>query len=137
MEKLTKVVPLLPNYFKKVGIGIIVAAFLAGLTRKLFFNDAQLFIEHKAIIKLIAWDLLLVGLMMYGLSKEKTEDERISQLRLESMAFAFYFGAGQVILMPILSPLFGDPLVFQSGENVLFTMLFFYIITFLGKKQFA
>jgi hypothetical protein len=137
MERFQKIIPLFPNHFKKIGLGIILAGILTGITRKLFFNEARFFIENKHVIKIVAFDILLLGLLFYGFAKEKVEDERTFQLRLESLAFGFYFGAGQVILDPLISPLFGKAAIFQSGDKVLFMMLFFYIMTFLGKKRFS
>lgn len=137
MQNYRKVLPLLPNYFKKIGIGFILLLFLLAGTRKAFLSEMDFFIVHKAIIKTVFDDLLILGLVLYGFAREKLEDERMFQLRLESLAFAFYFGASQVILMPLINPLFGDPLAFESGFHTIFMMLFFYILIFLGKKQFA
>ena len=74
----------LPHSFKRIGTIIsILSLILIAASSSLFESSF-----HKELIKYI----LLFGMLLVVLAKEKIEDERISQLRLQAFRFAFVFG---------------------------------------------
>jgi C4-dicarboxylate transporter len=84
----------LPNKFKKIGIGIIVLSTATIITNKLSIDNIDLTLTAKYGI--------LLGLLVVSISKEKIEDELITNLRMQSYAFAFIAG----VLIALSNPLF-------------------------------
>ncbi len=86
---------LFPYYFKWVGLGLIVAVHLP-IIHLLFSmhahfdeNDTGLFNYHHVFF-VLTYVMIVIGLLMIAFSKEKIEDEHISQLRLDSLQWALY-----------------------------------------------
>ena len=57
------------------------------------------FIALKNILRKI----ILVGLLVITISKEKIEDEFIENLRSGAFSFAFGIGVGYVLIQPIIN----------------------------------
>jgi len=51
-------------------------------------------------LKLFARYGVVIGMLMISISKEKIEDELVSQLRMQSYTFAFITGVAYAILLP-------------------------------------
>ncbi|WP_026777990.1 hypothetical protein [Polaribacter sp. Hel_I_88] len=85
----------LGNQFKKVGYSIAIAAFILMLGRK--------FIENSEWIKPILHGVLLIGLLVISLSKEKIEDEFIDSLRSQSYRLAFIMAIVYSLVQPIVN----------------------------------
>lgn len=99
----------LPNWFKKIGIGIILISIVAFFVNKFSIEDID--------IKLISKYGILVGLLLISISKEKIEDELITSLRMQSYTFSFIAG---VIITLLTNPIFNFIANFISqrqGEN--------------------
>ncbi len=135
MEKTKNELRLLPNYFKKIGLGIILLSILFVVFIVLFLKDSDFFQNHKLAFKIFTFDFILFGIFIICLSREKVEDERIVLLRTQSMAFAFIFGVGFTIFGPPIAVLFGDPLSKGDPHQIIFTMLFMYLVYFIGRKK--
>lgn len=143
---------LFPKSYRKVGLGLIVLAILL-LATDLFFGGL-LFLEDIKVLALfdsgIPFDqtrgensffqiieddfryevisvLLLLGLLFFGFSKRKSEDELTQKIRLESLLWATYAHFFLFILLTLFT--FGifylNILVFS-----IFTILLIYIIRF-------
>jgi len=82
----------LPHSFKKVGIIIFITCFVG-----LFVNAFS--ISHEGI-KMISKYGLLISLLIISISKDKVEDERITQIRMQSFTFAFIAGVFMALVMP-------------------------------------
>jgi len=97
-DKLTKWSNMqLPNPFKKVGYGI--AIICLGLV-----VGQQIVGIFPEWARFLLSTMLLLGLLMVSLSKEKIEDEFIISLRSRSYQFAFIFGLGYtLILLPLVN----------------------------------
>ena len=65
----------LGNQFKKVGYGIAIAAFILMIGRK--------YIENSEWLRPILHGVLLIGLLVISLSKEKLEDEYLDSLKVQ------------------------------------------------------
>ena len=99
----------LPNWFKKIGIGIILISIVAFFVNKFSIEDID--------IKLISKYGILIGLLLISISKEKIEDELITSLRMQSYTFSFIAG---VIITLLTNPIFNFIANFISqrqGEN--------------------
>lgn len=96
LEKLSKYQ--LPNYFKKIGVGLFIFSLIALFVNRFTIND----FEIKVIIKYG----MLIGLLFTSISKEKIEDELFIKLKMQSYTFAFIAGVCYVILLPFVDFLF-------------------------------
>ena len=97
----------LPNKFKKIGIGIIILSVATIITNKLSIGNIDLALTAKYGI--------LLGLLVVSISKEKIEDELITNLRMQSYSFAFIAG----VLITLTNPLFSylANIVFEKQQE--------------------
>lgn len=84
----------LPNHYKKIGVIVVVLSFIALTVIKFYTVDA---IWIGPILK----HVMLLGLLVISLSKEKIEDELIEVLRSKSYALAFIIGVMYTILQQL------------------------------------
>ena len=82
----------LSNSFKKVGIAILILSFLG-----IFLNVLLLELDS---VKMLCKYGILMGLLIISVSKEKIEDELVSNLRMQSYTFAFIGGVFLTITNP-------------------------------------
>ena len=138
---------LFPNRFKKIGWLLFIPGILLGIVyliyqsdislfdikvfaiaEKVIFNDADFFtISENNVLDEISSILLIIGALLIAFSKEKTEDEFISKIRLESLVWATYINYAILILAIIFvyDITFFWVLVFN-----MFTLLVFFLIRF-------
>ncbi|QHS54975.1 hypothetical protein GWR56_05255 [Mucilaginibacter sp. 14171R-50] len=87
---------LFPHYFRKIGYGCFIAVILFAILFKILHPHGfaqELHHDPEPGMKLshdITALLLLFGLLFIAFSKERTEDEHISLIRLESLQWAVY-----------------------------------------------
>jgi len=124
----------LGNQFKKVGYSIAIAAFILMIGRK--------YIENSEWLRPILHGILLVGLLISSLSKEKIEDEFIDSLRSQSYRLAFLMAIVYSLIQPLVN--YGlavlsnqdDELQGFSYFQVLFFMLIVQLMFFWQLKRF-
>lgn len=138
---------LFPNRFKKIGWLLFIPGIILGIVyliyqsdislfdikvfaiaEKVIFNDADFFtISENNVLDEISSILLIIGALLIAFSKEKTEDEFISKIRLESLVWATYINYAILILAIIFvyDITFFWVLVFN-----MFTLLVFFLIRF-------
>lgn len=112
----------LGNKFKKIGYSIAIAAFVLMIGRK--------YIENSEWLSPILHGILLVGLLISSLSKEKIEDEYIDSLRSQSYRLAFLIAIVYTLVQPLVN--FGVAFVLNQDEGFksidYFQILFFMLI---------
>ncbi len=96
----------LPNYFKKIGIGLFALSFLSLLINAFSIN---VFVYRE-----IAKYGMLIGMLLISISKEKIEDELITKLRMQSYTLAFIAGVFFALILPFMD-YFVD-LLFQTDK---------------------
>ena len=131
LEKMNKFQ--LGNHFKKIGYIIAIGAFVLMIARK-YFEDSEW-------VRPILHGILLVGLLVISLSKEKLEDEYIDSLRSQSYRIAFIL----VIVYALVQPLINYGVGFLLNQNekmksfdyfqVLFFMLIVQLMVFWKLKK--
>ncbi|UAM99933.1 hypothetical protein K8354_09070 [Polaribacter litorisediminis] len=124
----------LGNQYKKVGYSIAIVTFLGMIGRK--------YVENSEWIRPILQGILLIGLLLISLAKEKIEDEFIDSLRAQSYRIAFIL----VIVYSLLQPLVNYGVGYLLNENeelksfdyfqVLFFMLIVQLMVFWQLKRF-
>ena len=135
MQKRQNQFRLFPNYFKKIGVGIILSQALILITGVIFFKDSKLYKDFSPLIQLISVDIFIVGLLLYSLAMDKVEDELILLLRMKSLAFAFIFGALYVIIQPLVNLFFAGQIPDVKSQQVVLSMLLIYLVIFIYKKK--
>jgi uncharacterized membrane protein YfcA len=122
-----------PNYFKKIGIVLIVLVIVVMFILKgIHYNfDAT----QKENIKIIYMTLINIGLAFIALAKEKIEDEMFVFLKLKSFYGAFFFGIVFTIIYPILDVITNDDIQQIPAQQLVTMMLFSHISTYFLLKR--
>lgn len=135
MPKLTdyfnKPLNLLPNYFKKIGLGFILASVVFVVSPKIF--GIHLTAEKKEIMKTIFWDILILGMLFIAFSKEKDEDELTMLIRMKALASAFVY----IVIFKIVSDVFGiidQELIENNMNGYFFQMMIWYFFVYYSAK---
>ena len=110
----------LPNYWKRIGGIIALTAFLLLFINAFIFDDEGLRIVSRYVI--------LLGLLIVSISKEKIEDEFIIQLRMQSYTFAFIAAVLLAFVQPVLNyavdfAVSGERIFKENGDFVILWML--------------
>ena len=124
---------LLPNYFKIIGIVIIILAFVPMIvivTMKIGITQAQ-----KETFKILTMNFLILGLLFVAWARDKIEDEMTVYVRLKSMAFTFSWAVLYVILKSLINLIFKFSMGDLSGQELVMTMLSVYLILYFFKKK--
>lgn len=112
----------LKHPFKKIGYYIAIGAFILMIGRK--------YIENSEWIKPVLQGILLIGLLVISLSKEKIEDEFIDSLRSQSYRLAFIMAIVYSLTQPLIN--FGVGFIVNQNEEMksfdYFQVLFFMLI---------
>lgn len=131
LEKMNKFQ--LSNQFKKIGVFIAVGTFVLMIGRK--------YIENSEWIRPIFHGILLVGLLVISLAKDKVEDEFIDSLRSQSYRIAFILVIIYSLIQPFIN--YGVGLLFDANEKlegfnyfqILFYMLIVQLMVFWQLKR--
>ena len=121
---------LLPNSFKTVGAIVVLTSFTVAVLTKWLWPQFE-----KAIMGFMVMDLIIIGLFLIAISKDKIEDERIIFIRLNAMAFAFGFAIIYTLVYPFVGSMFGDLIKDITGQGVILNMLIMYLIWFWLLKR--
>lgn len=132
LQKMNKF--LLPNKFKTIGYYIAFGGFGLMILIK--------FIEEPLWVKPILRKVLLLGMLMVSISKDKIEDEFIETLRSQSYRLAFIMAVLYSLIQPVINYVVG--LFFDKKEEfndfsyfeVLFFMLIIQLLFFWQFKRF-
>ena len=120
LEKLNKFQ--LGNQYKKIGYIIAIESFVLMIARK--------YIEDSDWLKPVLHGVLLIGLLVISLSKEKLEDEFIDSLRSQSYRLAFIMAIVYSLVQPLVN--YGVAVLFNQDDKLqgfsYFQVLFFMLI---------
>ncbi|SDR91823.1 hypothetical protein SAMN05216503_1389 [Polaribacter sp. KT25b] len=120
LEKMNKFQ--LGHQYKKVGYSIAIGTFVIMIARK-YFEDSEW-------IRPILHGVLLIGLLIISLSKEKLEDEFIDSLRSQSYRLAFIMAIVYSLTQPLIN--YAVAFLFNQNEEMksfdYFQVLFFMLI---------
>ena len=121
---------LLPNYFKKIGLGFILASVVFIVSVKI--SGIHLTAEKKEMMKTISRDVVLLGMMFLAFSKEKDEDELTMLIRMKALASAFVY----IVIFKIVSDVFGiiDKELIENMNGYFFQMMIWYFFIYYSAK---
>ena len=138
---------LFPNKYKKIGWLILISSAIIGLISLILefepnyldFNVPAIFIDeffgdkhfigivNNNVLNEILGTLIILSSLLVAFSKEKSEDEYISKIRLESLVWAVYLNYA-ILLISFLF-IFDLSFLWVMIFNM-FTILLFFIIRF-------
>ena len=120
LEKMNKFQ--LDNQFKRIGFIIAITAFVLMIFRR--------YIDDSEWIKPILHGILLIGLLVISLSKEKIEDEFVDSLRSQSYRLAFIIAIVYSLAQPLVN--YGVAVLLNQDDELksfdYFQVLFFMLI---------
>ena len=121
---------LLPNYFKKIGLGFILATVVFVVSVKI--SGIHPTAEKKEMMKTISRDVVLLGMMLIAFSKEKDEDELTMLIRMKALASAFVY----IVIFKIVSDVFGiiDQELIENMNGYFFQMMIWYFFIYYSAK---
>jgi FtsH-binding integral membrane protein len=124
---------LLPHSFKKVGIAVMVLAFIpAILVKAIGIAMAQ---TQKELIRVVTLNVFILGLLFLAWSRDKIEDEMTLVLRLKSMGFAFLWGVLLVVVEPLINVFFKNPIENSRAQGLVISMLLVYLTLYYLQKK--
>ena len=123
---------LLPKYFKIIGLVVMILAFVIAVVVKAM--NIEMLQSQKELFRVFTLNAFIVGLLFVAWSRDKVEDEMTIAIRLKSMAFTFSWAVFYVIVKPIVDLLFKDPIQDLTGQQVVMSMLFVYLIIYYVQK---
>jgi hypothetical protein len=124
---------LLPNYFKKIGLVVMILAFVLAVVIKSM--NIEMVQSQKELFRVFTLNAFILGLLFFAWSKDKVEDEMTVVIRLKAMAWTFSWAVLYVIIEPIVYLLFKDPIQDLTGQQVVMSMLFVYLIMYYLQKN--
>ena len=119
---------LLPHFYKIIGLSVFSLAFITPIIMGMLHQQTW---EHTEFRRQIANAIMLIGLLLLILSREKTEDEFVDYCRL--MAFRTAFIAGIIYFLQDAFGTFKGNLV-HSSFGLLVMEIGVYVITFSISK---
>ncbi len=140
MENLQKHQPhfwLLPNYFKKIGIGFVLFDYIILIPLAHYWEKFEFYRigNYKDAYYVVFFDIFIIGLLLYSMAKEKIEDELITLIRLQSIAKAFVFGIIVVIIIPFIGCFVNGHIQEVKGQAIILFTLVSYIYQFYSMKK--
>jgi hypothetical protein len=132
-KKAKNEIGLLPNYFKTIGIVIMLLTFVPIVV--VIVMKIELAQVQKETLKILAMDFFILGLLFVALAKDKIEDEMTVYVRLKSMAFTFSWAVLYVIIKSVIDLIFKISTGDLSSQQLVITMLFVYLIMYFFKKK--
>ena len=124
---------LLPVYFKKIGLVIMILAFVSPIIVKSM--NVELLVNQKELFRVLTLNAFILGLLFVAWSKDKVEDEMTVFIRLKAMSWTFTWAVLYVIITPFVDFLFKDPIGVLTGQQVVMSMLFVYLIMYYLQKM--
>lgn len=122
---------LLPNYFKKIGLGMVLIC-IVGTSSILVFK-IKLSEEYGLLLKQFIRSPFMLGLAIIGISKDKVEDELTMFIRLKAILWAFFSVTLFVVFMPFINLIEGKETVY-SAEYIVSMMLTGYLLMYYYQK---
>jgi len=138
---------LFPNRYKNLGWLLFIPGILLGIVFLIYQSDIGLFnikifaiakeqiisgttffsISENNVLDELSSILIIIGALLIAFSKEKSEDEFISKIRLESLVWTTYIN--YVILILAIIFVYDMTFLWVLVFNM-FTLLFFFLVRF-------
>lgn len=125
-------IKLLPNKFKKLGIGLLFISLAMHFAAKLKVGDFDI-----ELLKSISNIGLLISFSLIAFTRDKDEDELTLKIRTTALVAGFLFGVVEVILQPFVHLLIeGQYFSEIDGVRMLIHMfLAYFVMSFVLKRK--
>jgi hypothetical protein len=124
---------LLPNYFRKIGIAIMLLAFVSMVIAKA--ANVTLTPASKEVFQLLTKNSFILGLLFIAWARDKVEDELTIAIRQKSMVMAFIGSVFYVIIKPFIDMLMKGPIGALTAQELVSSMLLFYLLVYFVQKK--
>ena len=124
---------LFPNYFKKIGILLILVSVAVAVAIKFLFPELEP--AQKELYKIIFYNMLILGLFFAAWSRDKFEDEMTLQVRMKAISFTFMTAVFYVIVRPFADMVMNDAAVELGSRELMIFMLMMYILFYKLQKR--
>lgn len=129
---------LLPHYFRWIGIALLILSFVFGIDDFLLGFTGALPNEPPEqfkrflpeIFSQLSDYILLIGLLIYLVSKNKREDEFIQKIRYESAYIVLVITILGILVLYIINP----EIKLNASYLLAFQMLFYLLVMFFRKR---
>jgi hypothetical protein len=123
---------LLARYFKKLGLVVMVLAFIPAIVVKAM--SIEMLESDKDLFRMYTLNAFILGLLFVVWSKDKIEDEMTVALRLKAVFWTFIWAVFYVIIKPVIDLVFKEPIVNLTGQELVMSMLFIFLVTYYLEK---
>ena len=127
-----EMVVLLPAYFKKIGLAVIVLSLVPVIIIKSMHIEWTAF--KMQLLRIFIFDALILGLFFIAWSKDKTEDELTFLIRLKAAARTFTFAVFFVIGRSVVDLTVKNPIGNLTGQDVIIMMFSVYLVVYYYQK---
>lgn len=124
---------MLPFYWKKIGLGVMVLAFVPAAIVKMLHVD--ILPANKELFRLFTMNAFILGLLLVAMAKERVENERMMALRRKAMAGALVTAVLLVLIKPLVDLLFKEPVGDMKSQEFVVGMLFAYLLLYYLQKK--
>ncbi len=134
-RKRGNIINLFPNYFKKIGIAMMLLGLIpAGIVSQV--DVAFIKAIPKDVVKLFTIDLFLLGLLFVAWAKDKIEDEMTMLMRLKAIEWTFMYAVIYIIIAPILDRIMNTSSISDiNSKGLIVMMLTIYLVQFYIQKR--
>ena len=123
---------LLPHYFKKIGISILIILFISYV---IFFTYNFSVIESNlTLINQLAVAFACIAMFFLNFYKRKNEDETWILKRLHCLFFSFFIGINFFLLNALLNVISGGDF-YNLGSELIFFILLFNLVQMIGLRS--
>lgn len=124
---------LLPVYFKKIGLAVMILAFVPTITVNLM--NVQMMQNQKELFRVLTLNVFILGLLFVAWSRDKVEDEMTVSIRLKALFWTFTWTVLYVIISPFFDLFLKEPIGNLTGQQVVMNMLFVYLLIYYLQKK--
>ncbi|WP_121356299.1 hypothetical protein [Flavisolibacter nicotianae] len=124
---------LLPFYCKKVGLAVMLLAFVPAAIVKILHVAIEP--ANKEFFRLLTMNAFILGLLLVALAKDRVEDETTMVIRRKAMAWAFVTAVLLVIIKPLVDLLMNERVADMKSQELVVSMLFAYLLMYYLQKK--
>lgn len=124
---------LLPNKFKKLGWVVVLLAILFALCTGAGIVPLEASVKES--MRHVLLNVLILGMLLIAWAKDSVEDELTLLIRFRVLGSAFIWAVLLVIIKPFIDMLFQDSISEMGGQQLVLSMLFYYLMVYNIQKR--
>jgi hypothetical protein len=124
---------LLPNKFKKLGWVVVLLAILCALCTGAGIVPLEASVKES--MRHVLLNVLILGMLLIAWAKDAIEDELTLLIRFRVLGSAFIWAVLLVIIKPLIEILLQDAMVEMGSQQLVLSMLFYYLMVYNIQKR--